>query len=112
LFDENNELMTIVNGNAKIYIYYHYYYFSNVKTSILKWYNITIQMEIIFCRCGGFGSYFWWFRTLHSAPFFQHQSIPYRNCGSEPVRGAEARKALRKCPSLAKASPLSHGIKK
>jgi len=23
LFDEDNELMTIVNGNVKIYIYYH-----------------------------------------------------------------------------------------
>jgi len=48
LFDENNELMTIVNGNAKIYIYYHYYCFSNVQRSILKWYNI----EMIFCWCG------------------------------------------------------------
>jgi len=27
--------------------------FSNVQRSILKWYNIAIQMEIIFCRCGG-----------------------------------------------------------
>jgi len=36
LFDENNELMTIVKRNAKIYIYYHYYYFSNVQRSILK----------------------------------------------------------------------------
>jgi len=35
LFDENNELMTIVNGNVKIYIYCHYYCFSNVLRSIL-----------------------------------------------------------------------------
>jgi len=80
---QNNELMTIVNGNAKTYIYYYYYCFSNVPRSI-KWYNIAIQVEIIFCRCG---SYFWWFRTLHSAPFFQpvpdHQfrteiAVPHR----------------------------------
>jgi len=35
LFDENNELIAIVNGNVKIYIYYHYYCFSNVQRSIL-----------------------------------------------------------------------------
>jgi len=53
LFDEYKESMIIVNGNAKIYIYYHYYWFSNVQRSILKRYIIAIWMEIIFCRCGG-----------------------------------------------------------
>jgi len=28
---ENNELMTIVKGNAKMYIYYHYYCFQTFK---------------------------------------------------------------------------------
>jgi len=56
LFDENNELglMTILNGNAEIYIYYHFYCFSSDERSILKWYIIAIQMEIIFCRCGSY----------------------------------------------------------
>jgi len=45
--------MTIVKENAKTYIYYHYYCFSNVQRSILKWYIIAIRMEIIFYRCGG-----------------------------------------------------------
>jgi len=72
--------MTIVNGNAKRYIYYHHYYFSNVLGSILKWYVITIRMEIIFCRSGGsevilmvphppFRTFFFIrFRTINSAP--------------------------------------------
>jgi len=45
--------MTIVNRNAKRYICYHYYCFLNVQRSELKWYSIAVQMEIIFCRCGG-----------------------------------------------------------
>jgi len=53
LFDKNNLLMTIVNGNAEIYIYYHYYCFSNIQRSILKWYIIAIRMEIIFYQWRG-----------------------------------------------------------
>jgi len=41
-----------VNGNSKIYIYYHHYCFSNVHRSMLKWYNIKWKYNTLFNNMG------------------------------------------------------------
>jgi len=79
-----------------IYIYYHYYCFSNVQRSIQKWYIIAIRIDIIFCRCGGTEDILMVphppFRTFFSAG--SASSIQHRKCGSAPVRGAVVRKCI------------------
>jgi len=73
--------MTIVNGNAKIYLY--------ITTVLLCFKRSKINTKMVqFCHLNGnyflsvrrCGSYFWWLHTLHSAPFFSW----FRTINSEP----------------------------
>jgi len=79
-------VMAIVNGNAKIYMYYHFYCFSNVQRSILKWYIISIWMKIVFSQCGGAEVIL---MLLHP-PFHTFlKPIPHQKCSSTPVHSVE-----------------------